>query len=207
MGSADMAVSCGQTLAGSTGGAGQPGPPFMPGDDRLNLDPAAPVAIYCRPNGIHVFTIDRFGKGTLAFIASFNQINAVGIPSVNTLIASGGGVGLFRLTSGEFQVNSTRASSTQPKRPALVQQDGGPVIHVVQRGDNLFRIALRYGTTIQAIAAANGIVDVTRIYVGQQLIIPVGSAPPGTLPGANPPAPSSADIGSGYVFIFNGCSA
>jgi LysM repeat protein len=174
----------------------------------VNPDPAAPVAIYCRSDGIHVYNVDRTGRGSLAFVASYNQINAVGIPSVNTLIASGGGVGLYRLTSGEFQVNSTRASSTQGKRPALVQQDGGPVIHVVQQGENLFRIAIRYGTTIDAIAAANGIVDVTRIYVGQRLIIPAGSAPPGTLPGAtgvNVPAPSSAGIGSGYVFIFNGC--
>ena len=199
------------TLGGGGGGtAGEPapGPPFMPGDNRMNPDPAAPIAIFCRPDGIHIFAIDPTGRGQLAFIASFNQINAVGIPSVNTLIASGGGVGLFRLTSGEFQVNSTRASSSQSRRPPLQQQDSSQTIHIVQRGDNLFRIALRYGTTIDAIAAANGIVDVTRIYVGQQLIIPTGSAPPGTLPGAtgvNVAAPSSAGIGSGYVFIFNGC--
>lgn len=53
-------------------------------------------------------------------------------------------------------------------------QDGTQPIHIVQSGENLFRIALRYGVTVDAIAAANGISDVTRIYTGQQLIIPVG---------------------------------
>lgn len=51
-------------------------------------------------------------------------------------------------------------------------------IHVVQRGENLYRISLRYGTTVQAIAAANGIANPSRIYVGQRLVIPCGSAPP-----------------------------
>lgn len=199
-------TSSGGGGGGTTGGDDdEPGPPFIPGDDRLNVDAASPVAVYCRDDGIHVFTIDSSGKGHLAFIASFNQINAVGIPTVNTLIASGGGVGLYRLASGEFQVNSTRISSAQPKVQA---QESGQVIHIVQRGENLFRLAIRYNTTVQAIAAANGIVDVTRIYVGQRLIIPVGNTTPGTQPGTtgtNQPAPSSASIGAGYVFIFNGC--
>jgi len=48
---------------------------------------------------------------------------------------------------------------------------------VVQRGDNLFRIALRYGTTVQAIASANGIANPALIYVGQTLKIPSGTQP------------------------------
>ena len=47
----------------------------------------------------------------------------------------------------------------------------GQQIHIVQAGENLFRIALKYNTSVSAIAAANNISDVTRIYVGQQLII------------------------------------
>lgn len=49
------------------------------------------------------------------------------------------------------------------------------VIHVVAAGENLTRIALRYGTTVNAIAVANGIANPNRIYVGQRLVIP-GSA-------------------------------
>jgi LysM repeat protein len=47
-----------------------------------------------------------------------------------------------------------------------------PGDYVVQPGDNLFRLALRYNTTIYAIANANNIANVNLIYVGQQLIIP-----------------------------------
>jgi 2',3'-cyclic-nucleotide 2'-phosphodiesterase/3'-nucleotidase len=42
----------------------------------------------------------------------------------------------------------------------------------VQRGDNLFRIALRYGLTTDELAAANNITDPTRIFAGQVLVIP-----------------------------------
>jgi LysM repeat protein len=49
----------------------------------------------------------------------------------------------------------------------------------VQPGDNLFRIAMRYNTTWEAIAQANGITDVTQVAVGQELVIPAGGeAPP-----------------------------
>jgi uncharacterized protein YkwD/LysM repeat protein len=48
----------------------------------------------------------------------------------------------------------------------------GGGMHTVARGENLYRIALRYGTTVAALSAANGIGDPTRIYVGQVLTIP-----------------------------------
>ncbi|GAB4516197.1 MAG: hypothetical protein OHK0046_21120 [Anaerolineae bacterium] len=44
--------------------------------------------------------------------------------------------------------------------------------YVVRTGDNLFRIAIRYGTTVSALAACNGIADPSRIYVGQELRVP-----------------------------------
>ncbi len=52
---------------------------------------------------------------------------------------------------------------------------GESVTHVVQVGENLFRIALRYGTTIDAISRANGISNPNQIIVGQTLIIPCGT--------------------------------
>ncbi len=60
---------------------------------------------------------------------------------------------------------------------ALAQGDGSgqTTIHVVQRGETLFRIALRYGTSIEAITQTNGLSDPTSIQVGQRLIIPSGT--------------------------------
>lgn len=51
----------------------------------------------------------------------------------------------------------------------------GSAPYTVQRGDTLSAIARRNGTSVPAIASANGIADPDRIYVGQTLVIP-GSA-------------------------------
>jgi murein DD-endopeptidase MepM/ murein hydrolase activator NlpD len=56
-----------------------------------------------------------------------------------------------------------------------VRQDAGPpqeTFHIVQRGETLFSIAQRYGSTVDALAHVNGLHDPTRIYVGQRLTIP-----------------------------------
>ncbi|HOC21441.1 MAG TPA: PA14 domain-containing protein [Anaerolineae bacterium] len=64
----------------------------------------------------------------------------------------------------------------------------GGTIHVVQPGENLYRIALKYGVTMAAISQANGITNPNHIYVGQRLIIPTGSACPPPVPPPPPPA-------------------
>ncbi|WP_457637358.1 peptidoglycan DD-metalloendopeptidase family protein [Oceanithermus sp.] len=45
-------------------------------------------------------------------------------------------------------------------------------VHVVQKGETLYRIAKDYGVPLEALAAANGIKDVNLIRVGQKLVIP-----------------------------------
>ncbi|MGB9879977.1 MAG: LysM peptidoglycan-binding domain-containing protein, partial [Anaerolineae bacterium] len=57
-----------------------------------------------------------------------------------------------------------------------------PIYHQVQWGENLTRIAMRYGTTVWAIAQANGIWNINYIRAGQVLLIPV----PGPIPGPMP---------------------
>jgi len=58
-------------------------------------------------------------------------------------------------------------------------------IHVVQPGENLYRIGLKYGVSVQAIQAANGLNNSYLIYVGQRLVIP------GTSAAAAPAVPAS----------------
>ena len=43
---------------------------------------------------------------------------------------------------------------------------GQPMVHIVQRGETMFSIAQRYGSTVDAITHANGIPDPRQIYVG-----------------------------------------
>jgi LysM repeat protein len=51
---------------------------------------------------------------------------------------------------------------------------GSNITHVVSAGENLYRISVRYHTSMGAIMAANGITDANRIFSGQHLIIPCG---------------------------------
>jgi len=62
--------------------------------------------------------------------------------------------------------------------------------HVVQPGENLFRIGLKYGLTVTAMQAANGLSG-TLIYVGQTLVIP-GAGSTASSPAAPAPAPKIA---------------
>ena len=71
-------------------------------------------------------------------------------------------------------------------RPALA----GNIIHIVQAGEDLYRIGLAYGIGWQAIMAANGLYS-TVIYVGEALIIPDGAGTPASQP-AQPVAPTPA---------------
>lgn len=56
--------------------------------------------------------------------------------------------------------------------PAAAQETS----HTVQAGETLRRIAERYGVTVEALAAANQIVNPNLIFAGQVLLIPEGAA-------------------------------
>jgi LysM repeat protein len=48
-----------------------------------------------------------------------------------------------------------------------------PVIHIVERGDSLFGIALEYGVTVNGLVRANGLNEADYLRIGQTLMIPV----------------------------------
>ncbi len=61
--------------------------------------------------------------------------------------------------------------------------------YTVQAGDTMYSIAARFGTSVTAIAQANGISDPAQINVGQVLVIPLAL---GQTPAPSTPAPSGA---------------
>jgi LysM repeat protein len=73
---------------------------------------------------------------------------------------------VLRVPGGQVQITPT------PALPSPTQVPTQPRTHVVQRGENLFRIALRYGVSYPVLAQVNGIIDPNRIYVGQVLNLP-----------------------------------
>ena len=64
------------------------------------------------------------------------------------------------------------AAPAAPQTPAAPVPSGSPRTYTVVAGDTLYAIALRFDTTVAAIAQANQIANVDLIYAGQTLIIP-----------------------------------
>jgi LysM repeat protein len=102
--------------------------------------------------------------------------------SVDELMALNGITDPSSLTVGQVLI----IAEGSPEEPTVAPTPGGTgdgTVHVVQRGENLFRIALRYGTTVQVLASYNNIVNPSLIYVGQKIAIPPGSTDPGSSTG------------------------
>ncbi len=85
-------------------------------------------------------------------------------------------------------------------------QPAGPseeAFHIVQRGETLFSIAQQYGSTVDALARANGLPDPSRIFVGQRLEIPSGGNldidPLSTVPYVVQPTDTLVDIARRHV--------
>jgi LysM repeat protein len=72
--------------------------------------------------------------------------------------------------------------------------------HVVQAGENLYRVALRYGVTVNDLQQANSLPNANIIFVGQRLLIPVnGAAIAGDA--AAPPSPPPAAVAAKRIVV------
>ena len=67
---------------------------------------------------------------------------------------------------------TTTAPATTTTIPTTTEAaDVGPLSVLVEVGDSLSKIAKRYDTTTEILAAINGICDVNQIYVGQKILL------------------------------------
>lgn len=86
------------TVSGGPGGEWEVNP--------VHQAPYRTAAVYCRYGNVEVYAIVG-GGGVPAFTVTAAEIAAVGqFPPTNTLIREGQGIRLYRLTSGELQVNA-----------------------------------------------------------------------------------------------------
>ncbi len=92
----------------------------------------------------------------------------------------------------------TAQATSQPIQPT--QPSTASAVYVVQRGDDLFRISLKFGLSIDALSQANGIVNPNVIYVGQKLILP-GISPDNPLLGSASPATPAATTSVGATTV------
>jgi LysM repeat protein len=158
-------------------------PTFTP-----TIDPFATVSPFATPTSGVVLTggdcIHEVSAGENLFRLSLlygvlvNDIaRASGVTNVNLIsvgqkltIPGCGTTGVFPPpTSIPTIISNTSTGTTGVTTPFT---SAGGVTHIVQQGETLFEISLQYGVPVNTIAAANGIVDVNRIFLNQELIIP-----------------------------------
>jgi len=137
----------------------------------LSMSPTA-LADPFTANRIHIV---RYGENLTGIAARYGT-------TVSAIVRLNGIINPNWIYAGQRLVIPGQPS-TPPNPPATSR------IHIVRRGETLSGIAWRYGTTIGAIARANGLRNIHFIYPGQRLIIPgrTGGEPNPT-PQPNPPA-------------------
>ncbi|MBZ0284246.1 MAG: LysM peptidoglycan-binding domain-containing protein, partial [Anaerolineae bacterium] len=76
--------------------------------------------------------------------------------------------------SAQVVTEEPGASQVLPAAPTaqVLPPVAGEITYVVRPGDTLFRIAVRYKTTVRILAEANNIVNPALIFAGQTLRIP-----------------------------------
>lgn len=130
--------------------------------------------------------------GGTSFSVTASQISG-GIASANTtrqntLIVSNAGVTVTALTNNTILISGangysvtlaanacgtgTSGGGAVPTTSCTNKPADARAVHIVQAGENLFRIGLRYGVSYTRLASYNGIADATVIYVGQCIAIP-----------------------------------
>jgi LysM repeat protein len=128
----------------------------------------SPVAALAAPPAtgetIHVVQVGE----TLTLIASRYGVTVEAIMNANGLANPD------QIYVGQRLIIPAPGGPGGPGRPDGPGQGGR---HVVAEGETLTSIAFRYGTTVDALMAANGLSNGDWIYVGQVLNVPDGSSP------------------------------
>ncbi len=129
-------------------------------------------------------TLGRIARRYGTTVDAIAQAN--GITNVN-LITTGMVLVIPEGTAG--------AAAPAAAAPAAAAPTPTGTVHVVRRGETLYTIARRYGTTVDAIATANGISNPRLIYAGQEFAIPGAASDNAAAPAAAPapaaPAPAA----------------
>lgn len=145
-----------------------------------------------RLNGINANVDLDFFNGTLEDLYKFTgaklttetpkvpQKHAVAAGDSFEAIANKYGVTLRELIGANPQLLKTGDALTIPVAVSIPSESGsgsggstaGPKIYTVKPGDSLYVIAVKYGTTVAAIASFNNIANPNNISVGQVLNIP-----------------------------------
>ena len=115
----------------------------------------------------------------LTFIARRYGVTVAGIVAANGIANPSrvfAGQRLTIPTAGAAPPAASAATPAKASAPPAAPAAPAATVHTIKLGENLITIARRYGVTVPAIVAANGIANASRIYAGQRITIP-GKAP------------------------------
>jgi LysM repeat protein len=124
--------------------------------------------------GDTLFGIARTNQTTVATLVSINNIanpNRIFVGQRLRLQAQAGDTP----ASGAPATPPT-SSSSPPLEQLVVRNSGGTTEYVVKAGDTLLRIAFANGTTVSNLVSENSLTNPNRIFIGQRLRVPAGSA-------------------------------
>jgi LysM repeat protein len=139
---------------------------------------AAPIVYVVRPGDTLWGIATHFGTTVVALA----QTNTLADPSFIRIGQA--------LAIPQAAASAAKPASVAPAIPAPTPAT--EVSHVVQAGETLWALSIRYGVSIRAIASANAIESASFIRIGQRLVIPVVATGPGTAGAVtNPAMPAS----------------
>lgn len=182
--------------------------------ERVCPEASAMLALYVPPDATFTWIINtrRIEMQGLVIFQSQNQNSlTASVVQGNLTVEDGQSavtgqtIAFVTANDGTILFGSAARSASEPENQATriitpaLEQSGITVIatctttHVVAEGENLFRIALRYNQSLDALAAANGISDPAQIVVGQTLTVPCT----GEAQAAAPPAPPVTQVAAG----------
>lgn len=150
--------------------------PTATSTSRPTETPISPAKYTVRP-GDTLSTIAARFNTTLEALQAFNGLGQSDVIQVGQVLQIP--------APGATPAPTTTARPTETFVPGPTP---GTVLHVVQSGDTLLGISLRYGVSMSIIQKANDIPDPEAIKAGQQLVIPIG--PTGTPTAGPQPTPT-----------------
>ena len=152
-------------------------------DSHAQTSESPEYSVHVVQRGENLFRIAMRYEMTTLELAQLNGIdNPASIQVGQRLLISAAPIEMAALPAtpqDAVGVTATPAAVVGSEEPLPTAEDavasseeGTQAIHVVQRGETLFRIATSYGTTVSEVVAANNLLDPTRIFAGQRLVIP-----------------------------------
>jgi LysM repeat protein len=168
-------------------------------DPTGGTDPFSSRVIWSNPfnawDNWTLYSVDAVAQGSTVTVFTHSQPrwglehNDIYIDDASLVVTDGSSAPPATATTAPTSApgaTNAPAATAVPTQPAAPTATPVPqfTTYTIQRGDSLYAIARRFGTTAAILQQVNGITNISRIFAGQVLKIPN--------PGASAPAPTTA---------------